>query len=130
MLAMYQRRVSWTDRPEYTRQVEELMNLIEWSRLDGPGVVGYFLSRRVQPCQRRVHPGYEYQGSQDMTRMLKENPEKTEVHRRISELFNLTDSSFVRSDDRMHVYKLARPAPKVSNQFAQFASLFVVILNP
>jgi len=39
-----EKRVSWTDRPEYTGLVEELMNLIEWSRLDGLGVVGNFLS--------------------------------------------------------------------------------------
>jgi len=45
-----EKRVSWTDRPEYTGQVEELMSLIDWSRLDGPRVVGNFLSRRVMPC--------------------------------------------------------------------------------
>jgi len=33
------------DRPEYTDQVEELMNLIEWSRLDGLGMVGNSLNR-------------------------------------------------------------------------------------
>jgi len=33
-----------TDRPEYTGQVEELMSLIDWSCLDGPSVVGNFLS--------------------------------------------------------------------------------------
>jgi len=45
-----EKRASWTDRPEYTGQVEELMNLIDWSCLDGPSVVGNFLSRRVLPC--------------------------------------------------------------------------------
>jgi len=39
-----EKRASWTDRPEYTGQVEELMNLIDWSRLDEPSVVGNFLS--------------------------------------------------------------------------------------
>ena len=71
------------------------MNLIQWSRLDEPGVVRNFLSCRVQPCQRRVHPGYEYQRSWDTTRMKKENLEKIEVQRQISELFNLADSGFV-----------------------------------
>jgi hypothetical protein len=97
--------------------------------VDGPGVVGNFLSHRVQPCQRRVHPGYEYLGSEDTTRMLKENLENTEIHHRISELFNLADNSFVQSDDRMHAYKLARPAPKVSNKFTQLANLFIVIFT-
>jgi hypothetical protein len=46
--------------------------------------------------------------------MKKERIEKAEVHRRINELFNLSDSNFVASDDRMHAYKLARPPPKVT----------------
>ena len=44
------KRVSWTDRPEYTGQVSELMDLIDWPRLDRPAVVGNFLVRRVMPC--------------------------------------------------------------------------------
>ena len=99
------------------------MNLIDWSRLDGPGVVGNFLSRRVMPCQRRVHSAYEYQGGQDSTRMHRDNLEKLEIQRRINELFNLADSNFVQSNDRMHAYKLGRPALKVNNDFNQFAVL-------
>jgi len=45
-----EKRVSWTDRPAFTGQVEDLMKLIDWSRLDGPGVVGNFICRRVMPC--------------------------------------------------------------------------------
>jgi len=124
-----EKRVSWTDRPEYSGQVEELMNLIEWSRLDGTGVVSNFLSQRVQPCQRRVHQSFEYQGSHDTTRMHKDSLEKPEIQHRINELVNLADNNFVRSDNRMHAYKLGRPAPKVrNNKFAQPAILFVVIL--
>ena len=99
------------------------MTLIDWSRLDGPGVVGNFLSRRVMPCQRRVHSAYEYQGSQDSTRMHQDSLEKPEIQRRINELFNLAGSSFERSDDRMHAYKLGRPAPKVH----EVLSLFVML---
>jgi len=64
-----------------------------------------------------------------MTKMHKENLEKTEIHRWISKLFNLADSNFVQSDDRMHAYKLARPPPKVSNKFVQFPILFVIAPN-
>jgi hypothetical protein len=39
-----EKRVSWTDRPEYTGQVSELMSLIDWSHLDRPGVVRNFLA--------------------------------------------------------------------------------------
>jgi len=94
------------------------MNLIDWSRLDGLGVVRNFLRRRVMPCQRRVHSAYEYQSSQDSTRMHRDNLEKPEIQRRINELFNLADSSFVRNDDRMRAYKLGRPAPKVNDNLS------------
>jgi len=125
---LHSREQSQLDRPtRVCYQVEELMNLIEWSRLDGQGVVGNFLRRRVLPCQRRVHTAYEYQGSQDSTRMHKDNLEKLEVQRQINELFNLADSSFVRSNNWMHAYKLGRPAPKVRNysscNFANCCSL-------
>ena len=56
---------------------------------------------------------YEYQGGQDLTRMHRDNVEKPEIQRRFNELFNLADSNFVRSDNRMHTYKLGRPTPKV-----------------
>jgi hypothetical protein len=49
--------------------------------------------------------------------MKKENLDKTKVQHQISELFNLADSGFVWSGDRMHGYKLARPPPNVSNKF-------------
>jgi hypothetical protein len=109
-----EKRVSWTDRLEYTGQVAEMMSLIDWSRLDGPGVVENFLVRRVMPCQRRVHSAYEYAGSQDPTRMHRDGLEKSEVQRLMNELFNLNDDNFVRSDDWMPAFKLGRPAPKVN----------------
>jgi len=118
-----EKRVSWSDRPEYTGQVAELMSLIDWSRLDGPGVVGNFLVRRVMPCQRRVHSAYEYARSQDPTRMHRDGLEKSEVQRLMNELFNLTDDIFVRSDDRMHASKLGRPAPKVN----EYLCLFILL---
>jgi len=100
------KRVSWTDRPEHTGQVVELMSLIDWSRLDRPGVVGNFLVRRVMPCERRVHSAYEYAGSQDPTRMCPDGLEKAEVQQLMNELFNLSDDNFVQSDDWMHAFKL------------------------
>ena len=74
-----EKRVSWTDRPEFTGHVADLMKLIDWSRFDGLGVVGNFICRRVMPCQKRVHSANEYAGSQDPTRMIPEILEKAEV---------------------------------------------------
>jgi hypothetical protein len=59
------KRVAWNEQPELAGHVEELMVLLPWNHLDGPAVAENFISRRVQPCQRRVHAGYEYQGSVD-----------------------------------------------------------------
>jgi len=114
-----EKTTSWTDRPEYHGQVSELMDLIDWSRLDAPVVVGNFLARRVMPYQRKVHATYEYQGGQDSTKMHWDNLEKPEIQRRINELFKLADNNFIRSDNRMHAYKLGRLAPKVVEVFLQ-----------
>jgi hypothetical protein len=109
-----EKRVSWTDRPEFTGQVADLMSLIDWSRLDGPGVVGNFLVRRVMPCSRRIHSAYEYAGSKDPTRMCLDGLEKAKVQQLMNELFNLSNDNFIRSGDWMHTFKLGRPAPKVN----------------
>jgi len=99
------------------------MSLIEWSRLDGPRVVGNFFVRRVMSYQRRVHSAYEYAGSEDPTRMHRDSLEKSEVQKLMNELFNLTDDNFVRSGDRMHAFKLGRPAPKVNEYLCSFVLL-------
>jgi hypothetical protein len=93
--------------------VRELMELLSWNRLDGPAVAGSFISRRVQPCQKRVHAGYKYQGSTDQTRMRLNRLHEDEIKRRIAGLFNLADSSFHPLSVIMHAYKLIRLAPKV-----------------
>jgi hypothetical protein len=90
------------------------MELPPWTRLDGPAIAGSFISRRVQPCQKRVHAGYEYQGSADQTRMRLNQLHEDENKRRIAELFSLADPSYHPLSVIMHTYKLIRPAPKVS----------------
>jgi hypothetical protein len=41
------KRVAWNERPELAEHVEELMALLPWNHLDGPAVVGNFISWRV-----------------------------------------------------------------------------------
>jgi len=106
---------SWSEKPEHLEQITELLRLIPWGKLDGPSVVGNFISRRIQPCLRRVHPSYEYQGSADPTRTRKEALDKIEIKARIGELFNLADSNYVRLSDIEHAFKLAQPPPKVND---------------
>jgi hypothetical protein len=45
-----EKRANWNEKPEYDRQVRELMELLLWNRLDGPAVAESFISRRLQPC--------------------------------------------------------------------------------
>ena len=90
-------------------QIAELLGMIPWEKLDGPSMVENFISRRIQPYQKRVHPRYEYQGSVDPTRTRKEALDKIEVKARIGELFNLADPHYVRLSDIEHAFKLARP---------------------
>jgi hypothetical protein len=92
------------------------MALLPWKRLDRPAVAGSFISWRVQPCQRRVHAGYEYQGSADQTRMRSEDLDHDEVKRWIGDLFNLADQNYSPLSRIQHAYKLIRPASKVNNQ--------------
>ena len=103
------KRTSWSEKPEHLGQILEIFAMILWKKLDGPSMVGNFISRRIQPCQRRVHPGYEYQGSVDPTRTRQGALDKIEVKARIGELFNLADPNYARLSDIEHAFKLARP---------------------
>jgi hypothetical protein len=105
------------------------MALLPWNRLDGPAMAGNFISRRVQPCQRRVHAGYEYHGSIDQTRMQSEDLDHNEVIRRIGELFNLADQSYSRPSKIQHRYKLIRPAPKVNNPTPLLQKMLLTIVE-
>ena len=110
-----EKKNSWSEKPKHLEQIQELLGMIPWRKLDGSSVVGNFISRRIQPCQRRVHPGYEYQGSADPTRTWQKALDKIEVKARIRELFNLADPNYVRLSDIEHAFKLARPPPKVNH---------------
>jgi hypothetical protein len=90
------------------------MQLLPWSRLDGPSVVGKFISRWIQPCQARVHPAYEYQGRMDPTRMRNEDLVPKEVKSRVQDLFNLKDPNFKKLTVIEPSFKLTRPPPLVS----------------
>jgi hypothetical protein len=70
------------------------MVLLPWNHLDGSAMAENFINHHVQPCQRRVHAGYEYQGSADQTRMCSEDLDRDGVVRQIGELFNLVDQSY------------------------------------
>ena len=39
-----ERKNSWSEKPEHLEQIAELLRLIPWGKLDGPSVVGNFIS--------------------------------------------------------------------------------------
>jgi hypothetical protein len=51
---------------------------------------------RCSHARKRVHTGYEYQGSADQTRIWSEDLDHDEVVRWLGELFNLADQSYSR----------------------------------
>ena len=107
-----EKRTSWSEKPEHLEQISEILGMIPWKKLDGPSMVGSFISRWIQPYQRRVHPGYEYQGSADPTRTRQGALDKNEVRARIGELFNLANPNYVRLIDIEHAFKLTQPPPR------------------
>ena len=57
--------------------------------------------------------------------MHRDSLEKSDIQRRMNELFNLADNNFVRSVDRMHAFKLGRPAPELN----EYPGLFVILFE-
>jgi hypothetical protein len=61
-------------------QIEELLWMFDRNQLNGPTVALNFIYRRVHPCKERVHPLYEYSGSDDPTRESARNLTHDEVN--------------------------------------------------
>jgi hypothetical protein len=114
---------SWKELPQNTIQIEAIMQLIPWSRLDGPSVVRNFISHQIQSCQARIHATYEYQGCMDPTKIRNEDLEPKEVKMRVRDLFNLKDPSFRKLTVIELVFKLTRPPPLVSQMLYDNLSL-------
>jgi hypothetical protein len=104
---------SWSVRPSSAEmvQVEELLRMFDKNRLDGPTVVLNFIYRRVQPCKERVHPLYEYSGSDDPTRESGRNLMHDEVNWWLAQLFDL--SGYWLLPNTMKVFELIAPPPQV-----------------
>jgi hypothetical protein len=92
-------------------QVEELLRMFDKNRLDGPTVVLNFIYRRVQPCKERVHPLYEYSGSDDPTRESGRNLMHDEVNWWLAQLFDLLGYWLL--PNTMKVFELIAPPPQV-----------------
>jgi hypothetical protein len=70
-------------------QVREILQLIDQRRLDGVIVASNFVLHRVQPCNERAHPGFEFRGDTDGTRKVPKDIDQEEAKQWITSLFNL-----------------------------------------
>ena len=42
-----EKRTSWSEKPDHLEQILEIFGMILWKKLDGPSMVGSFISRRI-----------------------------------------------------------------------------------
>ena len=63
--------------------------------ITGDHVVFSFVSRRIQPLQRRKHPAFRYEGTKDPTRLSPETMSHSEVVRRCCKVLDDFDKSLV-----------------------------------
>jgi hypothetical protein len=68
-----------------------------------------FIFRRVQPYKDRVHPMYEYAGSDGATQELVEKLSSEEIDRQLAQLFDLV--GYYLLPNAMRTYKLTLPPP-------------------
>ncbi|RLN43356.1 hypothetical protein C2845_PM01G37990 [Panicum miliaceum] len=78
-------------------------------KLTGAAMVLSFPKRRTQPFQERVHPGYEYSGRDDPTRVQNHKVSRSEAHRRVT----LIVSGEVGDKGCPKAYCLKRPTTEV-----------------
>ena len=110
-----ERLPSWeAERPECSGEVAALMGMIPVGEVDGPGVVGNFFDRRVQVLQRRLSPGWQYQGVGDVTRMSSDELSEEEVTERVAELFDLRPRVYRAAPNQKAAFSAGHPLRPVS----------------
>jgi hypothetical protein len=92
-------------------QVEELLEMFDRNRLDGPTVALNFICKLAQPCKEQVHPLYEYSGSGDPTRESARNLSCEEMNWWLAQLFDLLGNHLL--SNTMKAYKLTALPPQV-----------------
>ena len=63
--------------------------------ITGDHVVFSFVSRRIQPLQRRKHPAFRYEGTKDPTRLSPEAMSRSEMVRRCCKVLDDFNKSLV-----------------------------------
>jgi hypothetical protein len=108
-------------------QVNELMELIDRRRLDGVVVASNFLFRRVQPCNDRIHPAYEWRGDQDPTREVPEKIDRDKVLRCLDIIFQTR--GWRAPQEQQKIYNLGHPPPAVSSCLLSCITINHIAMN-
>ncbi|RLM69211.1 putative gypsy-type retrotransposon [Panicum miliaceum] len=100
----------WEEKPTDEEMVEVEVLLAELQKLKadkltGAAVALSFVKRLTQPIQERVHPGYEYSGRDDQTRVQNHKLLRSKAHRWVT----LIGSGEVRDKGCPKAYCLKRP---------------------
>lgn len=93
----------------------QVQELLDKTQIDGPIVATNFIFRRVQPCKERVHPMYEYSGSDDATQETSEQLPSEEIDRWLAQLFDLAGYRLL--PNAMRAYKLASPPTRTGQRY-------------
>ena len=98
LLAPPQVQASWSSIGPGGKQVECILGAIAKFKdkgVTGDHVVSSFISRRIQPLQRRKHPAFRYEGTQDPTRLSPEAMARSEVVKRCFKILDNFDKSLI-----------------------------------
>ena len=91
-------QASWLSTGPGGKQVECILRAIAKFKDKGvtsDHVVFSFISRRIQPLQRRKHPAFRYEGTQDPTRLPPEAMARSEVVKRCCKILDNFDKSLI-----------------------------------
>jgi hypothetical protein len=125
---------TWSEEPTPLElpQVSALTNKINFLKqkgLTGVCVAAHWLARRVQPLKKQVHLGWEYSGSQDLTRETQENITPELLAKHLGEIFQDTSSWPTDEQVRFYDIRVERDPVRRPNRSTSFSSLKILRLN-
>ena len=98
LLVPPQVQANWSSAAPGGKQVECILRAIANFKnkgVTGDHVVFSFVSRRIQPLQRRKHPAFRYEGTKDPTRLSPEAIAHSKAVRRCCKVLDNFDKSLV-----------------------------------
>ncbi|RLN11844.1 hypothetical protein C2845_PM09G10440 [Panicum miliaceum] len=107
----------WEEKPTNEEMVEVEVLLAELQKLKAEKLTGNavalsFAKRLTQPIQEWVHPGYEYLGRDDPTRVQNRKVSRSKAHKRVTHIV----SGEVRGKGCLKAYCLKRPTTEFSTE--------------